>query len=157
MKGNPEVITSLQGAVSALWSAATEYHLAARVLKHKDLHSLGHKLKGFGEGAEDAFNLLLKQVLFLGGKPTVTTDPVTDDYASVGDIFERLNTRETALAAQLNDGYAICLADKDADSGHDIKNVLHCVEGRIEWLERQLDAINECGGLTAYYAAKISG
>ena len=157
MKGNPEVITSLQGLVSSLWSTATEYHLAARVLKHKDLQSLGHKLKVFGECSEDGFNLLVKQVLFLGGKPTVTTDPVTDDYATVGDIFERLNTRETALAVQLNDSYAICLANKDADSGHDVKNVLHHVEGRVEWLERQLDAINECGGLTAYYAAKISG
>ncbi len=156
MKGNPEVIASLQGVLSALWSAATEYHLAARVLKHKDLKCLGHKLKDFGEAAEDAFNSLLTQILFLGGKPTVTTDTVTDDYASVGDIFERLNVRETALAEMLNESYVACLAVKDADSAHDAKDILHCVEKRMEWLERQLDAITECGGLTAYYAAKIS-
>ena len=79
----------------------------------------------------------------------------------VNDVINRYPAIDVALRkrllAALTDAEKAEIANKDADSGHDIKNVLHCVEGRIEWLERQLDAINECGGLTAYYAAKISG
>jgi len=155
MTDNSNTITGFQTVLSQLWSAATEYHMAAKVLKHQDLKPLGHKFHDFGEQCEGAAGSTINHILVLSGHPSITTDAVTDDYGSLGDIFDRLAGRESALKDQLNDLYAQCLTAKDADSAHDHKDVLHCCEKRLDWIDKQINSMAKVGGEAPYRATKI--
>jgi bacterioferritin len=152
--GNPEVIAAFQKALSALWSLATEYHLCKRVLKHKSLKGLGHKLAEFGEMCEAESQDVIDQILFLGGHPQIDSVSAKDEYTSLADIFESLLTKEESTLTEFQNDYAAMLAAKDTDSAHDIKDIIHRVEKRINWLEIQIANIADLGDV-AYQTAKI--
>ena len=155
MADKTAIITSLQAGVVALWTLATEYHLVKKILKHKSLKSLAGVADDFGEQAEGGSAKLIHQILFLGGKPEIASDKVVDIYPTLSAIFESLKVKEDALCSLMNDQYAQMLAEKDADTAHDVKNILHHSEERIDWLQRQLDKISELGDVN-YQTAKLS-
>ena len=148
-----ETIKGFQEILSALWDTVAEYHLAAKVLKHQDLKSLGHKFRDFGESCEEEAGEAIKQILILGGHPTLGS--ATDNYGSLGDIFDQLKTREASLKELLNELYVQFIAAKDADSAHDMKDVLHCVEKRLDWIDKQINSMAKVGGEAPFRAAKI--
>jgi bacterioferritin len=147
MKGNDQVLANFQTAVNALWSLATEYHLASKIQKHKSWNHLGHKLGAFGEDCEEAASGFIKQMLFLEGKPALASTEAKDDYGDngVGEILDRALAAETANLTQLQKFYEQMNNVPDPDSAHDVKDVIHQVEKRIDWLESQQDQIGELG------------
>ncbi len=160
MRGKPEVIAGFQAVASAAWSLATECHVMKKALKHKDLKGPGHGVGRLGESAEEWMEEAVKQIFFLGGKPVIQTDTVTDDYATIADLFERLLTKVRGTDGNggfwgiLNDMYFQFVSLKDADSAHDVKDMIHQLEKHTLWLEKQLDNCTELGEI-AYRTAKI--
>jgi bacterioferritin (cytochrome b1) len=154
VKGNPEVIAGFQSSATLFWSLATLCHLASKVLKHKDLKSPAGHVQDLGECAEGWAQHCVKQILFLGGKPTLGGATATDDFTTYSGLFEKVLEPVEALWAKLNADYVKFIQLEDADSAHDCKDVIHQLEKHYKWLERQIDVISFVGEVN-YVTAKI--
>ena len=155
MKGKPEVLQVLQGALTDELSAVHGYILHAEMCENWGYKKIaGETTKRAIEEMKHA-EKLMSRMLFLEGAPDVQT--LTKIHVGK-DVEEQMAIGlkdETGAIATYNQGIAICTKAGDNASAELLKGNLQDEERHADYLETQLSLIKHLG-LANYLAQSMA-
>lgn len=155
MKGNSDVIGTLQEAASMELALAVQYMLDKRDLKYQSLKCLSSKFACFGKDSESYLKEITDRIFFLGSDPEYAPAGA-QTRESVADILGKALEAETALVAAYNEWAILAAEAKDDNTRNKFEHWIKWHEDEhIDWLERQLAQISEIG-LSAYIALQLA-
>ena len=145
MRGDPDVIRYLNGVLKNELTAINQYFLHAKMLEHWGYGHLGeHERKESIDEMKHA-DRLAERILFLEGLP---------NFQDMGKLMVGENVME-ALRGDLNlelashpllrEAIAHCERVSDYVSRELFESILKGEEEHIDWLETQLQLVNEVG------------
>lgn len=154
MKGTPEVLKVLQGALTEELGAAHEYILHAEMCEnwgYKELAGLTRK-----RAIEEMRHAeqLIERILYLEGMPDVQTMPKITAGADVEKQLSAALESEQVAISTYNRGIATCRKNADDGSADLLRSNLADEERHADFLETQLGLIKELG-LANYLAQKM--
>ncbi|MGF1579792.1 MAG: bacterioferritin [Gemmataceae bacterium] len=154
MKGDPEVIESLNWALTVELTAINQYFCQARMCKNWGLHKLAAKQYEESMGEMRHATMLIDHILFLEGVPEIARYDVIRVGTTVEEHFQ--NDLALELKGQKHYNELIKLAREKGDNGSRMlaEPILQESEEHIDWLEAQLDLIKMVG-LQNYLQDKI--
>jgi len=155
MKGKPEVIEVLAGALTDELGAAVQYILHAEMCDNWGYKSLGAFTKKRAIEEMKHAEKLIERILFLEGAPDVQTLPKVEAGKDVGDQFAMDLKGERKAIIDYNKGYATCTMAGDQGSADLLLANLHDEERHADYLETQLGLIKELG-LADYLAQHLA-
>jgi len=154
MKGDPKVIADLNEVLKAELTAINQYFLHAEMLENWGYHRLSELTKKESIDEMKHAEALIERILFLEGTPVMTElfplrigqsvpQQIQNDLALELEAVERLNR---------------CIANASAAGDHGsrllLQSILEDEEEHIEFLEAQLDQIQQMG-LENYLANQV--
>jgi len=153
MKGNAEVLKSLQMAAPLEAQLNLQCRLDLRSLKNMGLKSVAAHVKKLGDNAHDYLKEVSKRILFLEGNPSYSVGAITEQ-TSVTALFQ--NELKLQMAAVQPYEQAVQTAAKAMDdtTRNLFEHLLKWHQHDIGWLEIQLRQIEGLGE-KAYIEAKI--
>jgi bacterioferritin len=155
MKGKPEVIQVLQGALTDELGAVHGYILHAEMCENWGYKTIaGDTTKRAIEEMKHA-EKLMSRILFLDGAPDVQSMPKINIGKNVEEQFANGLRDETAAIASYNQGIAICTKAGDNASAELLRGNLQDEERHADYLETQLSLIKQLG--LANYLAQAMG
>ena len=154
MKGKPEVLEVLGGALTEELGAAVQYILHAEMCDNWGYKSLGGFTKTRAIEEMKHAEKLIERILFLEGAPDVQTFPKIEAGKDVADQFTIDLKGEHTAIINYNKGYATCAKAGDQGSADLLQANLHDEERHVDYLETQLSIIKELG-LADYLAQKL--
>ena len=154
MKGEPEVLKVLAGALTEELGAAVQYILHAEMCDNWGYKSLGGFTKKRAIEEMKHAEKLIERILFLEAAPDVQAMPKIEAGKDVEDQFTIDLKGELKAIVSYNQGYATCTKAGDQGSANLLLANLHDEERHTDYLETQLDLIKELG-LANYLAQKL--
>jgi len=145
MKGKPEVIEVLAGALTDELGAAVQYILHAEMCDNWGYKSLGAFTKKRAIEEMGHAEKLIERILFLEGAPDVQTLPKAKAGKDVEDQFAIDLEGERTAIVSYNKGIATCTKAGDQGSADLLLANLHDEERHADYLETQLGLIKELG------------
>ena len=156
VQGDPEILKALQEVLSAELTAINQYFIHARMLRnwrymrlaeHTEKESIGEM-----KHAEEAID----RILYFGGAPNMQKYMRVNVGNTVPEMMKVDLALELDAVARLNRG--IALATQKADNGTRalFERILVSEEEHIDWLEAQLQQIQDIGAEN-YLARQIEG
>ena len=155
MKGKPEVLEVLQGALTDELSAVHEYILHAEMCENWGYMKIaGVTTKRAIEEMKHA-EKLMSRMLFLEGAPDVQTLTKIRVGKDVEEQMAIALKDETGAIASYNQGIAICTKAGDNASAELLRANLQDEERHADYLETQLDLIKKLG-MANYLAQSLT-
>lgn len=143
MKGNPEVIATLQKAASMELALAVQYHLDKRDLRYQSLKKLSSKFSVFGEDSECYLKEITDRIYMLGADAEYDPAGATT-RASVTELLQKALDAETAVTVAYNEWAILAAEAQDDNTRNKFEHWIKWHEDEhIDWLERQLAQISE--------------
>jgi len=145
MQGNADVIDLLNDVLTAELTAINQYFIDAKMLSNWGYERLGSK---FHEDSIDEMkdaDALIDRILYLQGMPnlqrlgTVRVGETPTEKLQLALDVERL------AIERLNRGIALCWSQGDNGSREVLERIPHGEEEHADWLETQLELINQLG------------
>jgi bacterioferritin len=155
MKGKPEVVKVLAGALTEELGAVVQYILHAEMCDNWGYKSLGGFTKKRAIEEMGHAEKLIERILFLEGAPDLQTLPKIEAGKDVGDQFMLDLKGELTAIASYNQGIATCTKAGDQGSADLLLANLHDEERHADYLETQLGLIKELG-LAVYLAQQLA-
>jgi bacterioferritin len=155
MKGNEKIIALLNDFLADELTAISQYMVHSEMCanwSYKRLHE--HTEKRAIDEMKHA-EKLIGRILFLEGQPVVSQLNKINIGASVEAQLKRDLEAEAGAIKAYNDGIRLCLELGDNGSRELIEDNLEDEEEHLDWLEAQLDQINQMG-LQNYLLAQVS-
>jgi bacterioferritin len=152
MKGKPEVLEALAGALTEELGAVVQYVLHAEMCDNWGFKSLGGITKKHAIEEMKHAEKLMERIFFLEGTPDVQTLPKIEAGKDVQDQFTSDLKGELKAIVDYNQGIATCNAAGDRGSADLLLANLQDEERHADYLETQLGLIKELG--LAYYLAQ---
>ncbi|MBN2242476.1 MAG: bacterioferritin [Acidobacteria bacterium] len=144
MKGNPEVIKSLNEALSEELTAINQYFVHAEMYEswgYKKLAELNKKMSiDEMKHAEE----LIERILFLDGKPNMAVKKLSIG-AAVPDMLKNDMKLESMAVKMYNDLIVLASQNRDQGTVELYKKLLDDEEGHLDGFEEQLDQIKDMG------------
>ena len=154
MKGKPEVLEVLAGALTEELGALVQYILHAEMCDNWGYKSLGGFTKKRAIEEMQHAEKLIERILFLEGAPDLQASPKIEAGKDVPDQFTiDLKGEQTAIASY-NQGIATCASAGDQGTADLLLANLHDEERHADYLETQLGLIKELG-LANYLARQL--
>ena len=154
MQGDPSVIKLLNAQLTNELSAINQYFLHARMYKHWGLSKIAKKEYDESIGEMKHADKLIDRILMLNGLPNLQAL----HKLMIGENTPEMLNSDLKLeqAAQLTVKEGIAVSEKVGDyvSRDLLKDILEDTEEHIDWLETQLDLIQQIG-LPNYLQAQI--
>src|SRR5262245_8274937 len=145
MKGDPQVIDTLNRALTVELTAINQYFCQAKMCKNWGFHKLADKHYEESLGEMKHAEKLIDRILFLEGTPEIARY----DVIKVGTDIKEQFTNDLALemkGVQLyNQAIELCTKLKDNGSRELIEPILTESEEHVDWLETQLHLIDTVG------------
>ena len=154
MLGDPQVIQHLQAQLRNELTAANQYFLHYRMLKHWGFHKLAKKEYEESIGEMKHADRLIERILVLDGLPNLQDLAKLLVGESVPEILDCDLRSERGAQAAVKDGIAHCETARDYVSREILEDILEDTEEHIDFLETQLDLLNRVG-LQNYLQAQI--
>jgi bacterioferritin len=154
MKGKPEVLEVLAGALTEELGAAVQYILHAEMCDNWGYKSLGGFTKKRAIEEMTHAEKLIERILFLEGVPDLQTFPKIEAGKDVELQFTIDLKGERTAIVSYNHGIAACTKAGDQGSADLLLANLHDEERHADYLETQLGLIKELG-LANYLAQKL--
>ena len=155
MKGNDKIIALLNDLLADELTAINQYMVHSEMCAnwgYKKLHKATEK-RAIDEMKHA--EKLIGRILFLEGQPVVNQLNKINIGASVEAQLKRDLEAEAGAIKAYNDGIRLCLELGDNGSRELIEDNLEDEEEHLDWLEAQLDQINQMG-LQNYLLGQLS-
>jgi bacterioferritin len=155
MKGNEKIIALLNDFLADELTAISQYMVHSEMCANWGYDKLHETVEKRAIGEMKHAEKLIARILFLEGQPVVSNL----NKMSIGPTVEAqlkhdLDAEAEAIKAY-NDGIRLCLEVGDNGSRELIESNLHDEEEHLDWLETQLDQINQLG-LQNYLLAQLA-
>ncbi|HLO17593.1 MAG TPA: bacterioferritin [Anaerolineales bacterium] len=155
MKGNEKIIALLNEFLADELTAISQYMVHSEMCanwNYKKLHEAAEK-RAIDEMKHA--EKLIARILFLEGQPIVNQLNKINIGSAVDAQLKHDLDAETGAIKGYNDGIRLCLELGDNGSRELIDANLHDEEEHLDWLEAQLDQINQMG-LQNYLLGQLS-
>lgn len=145
MKGHEKIIALLNDLLADELTAISQYMVHSEMCAnwgYKKLHEAAEK-----RAIEEMKHAekLIGRILFLEGQPIVSQLNKISIGAAVEAQLKNDLAAEAGAIQSYNDGIRLCLELGDNGSRELIDDNLHDEEEHLDWLEAQLDQINQMG------------
>jgi len=156
MKGNPEVIKRLNARLAEELTAINQYVVHAEMCAnwgYKRLHEAVEK-RAITEMRHA--EKLIERILFLEGTPIVSNLLAIHIGADVATQFRNDLTAELDAVKAYNEDIRFAAEAGDHGTEQLLKEILNDEEGHVDWLEVQLDQIEQMG-IQVYLSQQVEG
>ena len=145
MKGHPKVLGALRQLLKYELTAINQTFLHARMCLDWGYDGIAGRIRKASIRNMVYAEQLVDRILFLEGMPNLRDTYPLRIGSDVGKMHTRdhMLSRETADCA--NEGINVCVEQEDDTSRELIESILAEEEGRIDWLESQLQIIKDAG------------
>ena len=145
MKGHPKVLDTLRQLLKYELTAINQSFLHARMCLDWGYEGIAQRIRKDSIANMVYAEQLIDRILFLEGMPNLR-----DTYAlRIGDDAGKIHANDRHLSKRTadcaNEGIAVCVEHEDDASRELIESILAKEEDRIDWLESQLQIINDTG------------
>ena len=145
MKGDKQVITLLNDVLTAELTAVNQYFLHARLCHHWGYERLHERVRKESIGEMKHADELIERVLFLEGVPNMQRLAKVKVGERVAEQLKLDLDLEIDAVAKLNKAIALCGEVGDNGSRELLEDVLESEEEHVNWLEAQLELIQQVG------------
>ena len=145
MKGQAEIIDGLNGALTIELTAINQYFCQAKMCADWGFHTLGKKHQEESIGEMKHAEKLIARILYLNGMPNMTRYFEIKIGTNVKEMLENDYALEKEAVGQLNEWIQLAHTHKDFGSEELFEEVLRDEEDHIDWIEAQLDQIDQMG------------
>jgi len=154
MIGHPKVLEALRKLLKCELTAINQSFLHARMCLDWGYEGVAKRIRKDSIANMLFAEQLIDRILFLEGMPSLR-----DTHAmSIGDDVAKIHANDRALAVKTaesaNHGINVCVKNNDDTSRELIESILAQEEDRIDWLESQLQIIEDAG-LGLYLSQQI--
>lgn len=156
MKGNAKVIEALNRALTIELTAINQYFVQAKMCKNWGFMKLAKKHHEESIGEMKHADALIDRILFLEGIPNIARYDVIRVGTDVPEQFQNDLRLETGGVKAYNEAIQLCGEVKDAGTREILEGILVESEEHVDWLETQLNVIEEIG-LQNYLSEQLVG
>ena len=154
MKGNEQIIALLNDFLADELTAISQYMVHSEMCANWGYDKLHKAVEKRAIGEMKHAEKLIARILFLEGQPVVSNLNKMDIGATVEAQLRHDLDAEAGAIQAYNDGIRLCLEAGDNGSRELIEDNLEDEEEHLDWLETQLDQINQMG-LPNYLLAQV--
>jgi bacterioferritin len=145
MKGDPQVIEALNGALTIELTAINQYFCQAKMCKNWGFNKLAAKHYEESMGEMKHAEKLIDRILFLEGTPEIARYDVIRVGTDVQEQFENDLQLEMKGVRAYNGLIELCMRVKDNGTRELAAPILVESEEHVDWLETQLGLIGLVG------------
>src|SRR6266852_4602032 len=145
MKGDPQVIGALNGALTIELTAINQYFCQAKMCMDWGFKLLGKKHYEESMGEMKHAEKLIDRILFLDGTPEIARYDVIRVGTNVKEQFENDLKLEMGGVHTYNSAIDLCAKLKDNGTRELLEPILVESEEHVDWLETQLHLIGAVG------------
>jgi bacterioferritin len=154
MKGNEKIIAVLNDFLADELTAISQYMVHSEMCANWGYDKLHQAVEKRAVGEMKHAEKLIGRILFLEGQPVVSHLNKMEIGATVEAQLKHDLEAEAEAIKAYNDGIRLCLEVGDGGSRELIEDNLEDEEEHLDWLETQLDQINQMG-LPNYLLAQV--
>jgi bacterioferritin len=154
MKGNDKVIAVLNEFLADELTAISQYMVHSEMSANWGYQKLHEATEKRAIGEMKHAEKLIGRILFLEGQPVVSQLNKIHVGESVETQLKHDLEAEAGAIKAYNEGIRLCLEVGDSGSRELIEDNLEDEEEHLDWLEAQLDQINQMG-LQNYLLAQV--
>jgi bacterioferritin len=155
MKGNEKIIALLNEFLADELTAISQYMVHSEMCANWGYEKLHEATEKRAIGEMKHAEKLIGRILFLEGQPVVNQLNKINIGATVEAQLKYDLEAEAGAIKAYNEGIRLCLELGDNGSRELIDANLHDEEEHLDWLEAQLDQINQMG-MQNYLLAQLS-
>jgi bacterioferritin len=154
MQGDAQVIEILNEVLTAELTAVNQYFIHAMLCRNWRYNRLAEHSRA--ESIEEMKHAqeLIERILYLDGQPNMQRYMKINVGSTIPDQHQYDLSLERDAVARLNRGIALCRDKGDNGSRMLLEKILHEEEEHIDWLEAQLQQIQDVG-LQNYLSEQI--
>ena len=154
MKGNQEVIDSLNAGLTIELTAVNQYFIHSKMCESWGLHKLAKHY--YDESIEEMKHSeeVIDRILYLHGVPEIARYDIINSGTSPKEQISFNLKMESKGVATYNKAIDICIKHQDSGSRDLMERMVVESEESVDWAEAQLDLINMVG-LENYLAQQI--
>lgn len=145
MKGNDKIIAVLNDYLADELTAINQYILHSEMCDNWGYGKLHDAIEKRAIEEMKHAEKLIARILFLEGLPIVSNLKPLHIGAKVADQLKNDLEAEAGAVKGYNDGVRLCLELGDSGTRELIEDNLQDEEAHIDWLEAQLDQIEQMG------------
>ena len=145
MKGDPNVIKLLNDQLTNELTAINQYFLHSRMYRHWGFEKLGKKEYEESIGEMKHADKLIERVLMLDGLPNLQALHKLMIGETVPEILNCDLQLELVSQKTLKEGISVCEQARDYVSRELFEMILEDTEEHIDWLETQIELIEQVG------------
>ena len=152
MRGDDAVIELLNEVLTTELTSINQYFVDARMLDNWGYDRLAHHFRDESIDEMKDADVLIERILYLDGVPNLQRLGTVRVGETVPEKLALALALETESIERLNRGVAGCVAAGDNGTRELLEHVLEGEEEHADWLETQLELINQVGD--AHYLAQ---
>jgi len=145
MKGDADVIQVLNDVLCAELTAINQYFIHAMICENWRLTKLAKHMREESIGEMKHAEDVIERILYLDGRPNMQKYMKINVGATVPEMHQFDLEVERDAVARLNPGLELCRSKGDNGSRLLLEKILADEEGHIDWLEAQLQQIQDMG------------
>ena len=145
MQGDPQVIEVLNEVLTAELTAVNQYFIHAMLCHNWRYERLAKHTREESMEEMKHAQELIERILYLDGQPNMQRYMKINVGSNVPDQHQYDLSLERDAVARLNRGIALCREKGDNGSRMLLEKILHEEEEHIDWLEAQLQQIQDVG------------
>jgi bacterioferritin len=145
MKGDDDIIELLNDVLTAELTSINQYFVDAKMAGNWGYQRLATHFRDESIDEMKDADALIERILYLEGMPNLQRLGTVRVGETVAEKLQLALDLERDSITRLNAGIATCVASGDNGSRDLLENLLEGEEGHADWLETQLELINQVG------------